>query len=123
MRITVASKALASSGALLSMAVAKASERCRSRSKSALAFASALGAAHGKKAVVADKKLRLQNTEPVEFGEEIGGCVGNGANWIGGLEPLIVAKGAMGCLEIEIVHLPITAIEQICLGWEPRATA
>jgi len=63
------------------------------------------------KILVVDKKLGLQDVEPVELGKQIGRRHGDGPDRVVGILRLPRRKGSPRGIEFEIVHLPVTGIE------------
>ena len=70
------------------------------------------GLFHSTKGTILDEELRLQNVQTIEFAEKICRGIGHWTQRIFRMLPLPLREGAMGSVEIEVVHLPVALIDE-----------
>src|SRR5579883_50782 len=61
---------------------------------------------------VVHKEFRLQNVEAVKFGKQVCRGIGNRAHRVLGAHLLPPREGMMGLVELQVIHLAITGVEQ-----------
>ena len=66
----------------------------------------------GDEVLVVGEELRLQNVEPVEFGEQVGGRIGGRTQGIVGMRALPLLERLVGLGELQVIHCRVAVIEQ-----------
>ena len=53
------------------------------------------------------EEFRLQNFEPVELGEQVGGGVRNGRHRVVGMNLSVIGEGPVRRRELQVIHLQV----------------
>jgi hypothetical protein len=66
---------------------------------------------------IVEREVRSQNVQPLKLREKPRRGIGYGAKRIGWMTVCVFGESAMGIVKLQVVHLPVTFVQQRFHAW------